>query len=108
MEPKKHLKLVLFITALLLVIATYIYVSSCQPTYMIGLCSAIRLTRVSFVVLTTLNFLILSAALYKLVLEKIKHPDTIHLFIYYASSFVVSLGIALFQMNIFTTLKFID
>lgn len=106
MDVKRHLQAVLLIVSLLLLTAVYIYASSCQPTFVIGLCSALRLTRVSFFVMTALNFLVLATLAYKLKIKNTKKIDIYHLISIYFLLLIVSFGMALLEINFLTYLRF--
>lgn len=106
MKSKKHFQIVLASTLALMVVAVLAYTSYCKPTFMIGLCSAIKLTRVSFIVLTTLNFIIISTIAFNLKIKSIKKSAKSHIFIIYAFLLIASFALALFEISLLTAFKF--
>lgn len=105
MNPKKHLQSVLAFVSILMIAAVYVYASSCEPTLVIGLCSAVRLVSISFLVLTTLNFLVVSTIAYKFKINKIKKPANLRLFIIYFFLIILSFAIALIEIKILSSYR---
>jgi hypothetical protein len=105
MNPKKHLQAVFILTSALLVIAVFIYLSGCKPPFLVGLCSAVRLTRVALVVLTTLNFLLVTTIAYELKIKKLKKSENTTLLATYLVLILISLALALLELKIMTQIR---
>jgi len=106
MNPKKHLQAVFILTSALLVIAIFIYLSGCKPPFLVGLCSAVRLTRVALVILTTLNFLLVTTIAYELKIKKIKKSENTTLLVTYLFLILISIAFALLELKIMTQFRF--